>query len=140
MRIKCKKRMRLKGYRAVKGNEKEIINHLIEHNYYNYWDVEKDDKIILFNIDYKIFFTNSSSENHSNSSNTNTSINETPKKEDIHISMSVVGDIMCHNSQYTDAYNSTTGTYDFSYVFENWGDFVEWICLMMHIYIIIYRS
>lgn len=58
MRIKCKKRMRLKGYRTVKGNEKEIINHLIEHNYYNYWDVEKDDKIILFNIDHKIFFTN----------------------------------------------------------------------------------
>ncbi len=50
--------MRLKGYRTVKGNEKEIINHLIEHNYYNYWGVEKDDKIILFNIDYKIFFTN----------------------------------------------------------------------------------
>ena len=50
--------MRLKGYRTVKGNEKEIINHLIKHNYYNYWDVEKDDKIILFNIDYKIFFTN----------------------------------------------------------------------------------
>ena len=41
------------------------------------------------------------------------------KKEDSHISMSVIGDIMCHNSQYNDAYDSSTGTYDFSYVFED---------------------
>ena len=35
------------------------------------------------------------------------------KKEDIHITMTAIGDIMCHNSQYKDAYNSNTGTYDF---------------------------
>jgi len=39
--------------------------------------------------------------------------------EDITINMGVIGDIMCHNSQYTDAYNSSTGEYDFSYVFED---------------------
>ena len=39
--------------------------------------------------------------------------------EDKTINMSVIGDIMCHNSQYQDAYNSATDTYDFSYVFEN---------------------
>ena len=33
--------------------------------------------------------------------------------------MTAVGDIMCHNTQYKDAYNSETNTYDFSYVFEN---------------------
>ena len=38
---------------------------------------------------------------------------------DTTISMSVIGDIMCHNSQYKDAYNSKTGKYDFSYVFED---------------------
>lgn len=55
MIIECKKRA--EGYKPVKGNEKEIINHLVEHNY-NYWDVEKHDKIISFYIDNKIFFTN----------------------------------------------------------------------------------
>lgn len=33
MRIKCKKR--LTDYEPVKGNEKKIINHLLEHNYYD---------------------------------------------------------------------------------------------------------
>ena len=44
---------------------------------------------------------------------------ELPEKEDTHISLSVIGDIMCHNSQYIDAYVSNSDTYDFSYVFEN---------------------
>lgn len=47
------------------------------------------------------------------------------QKEDKHISMSVIGDIMCHNSQYKDAYNSSTGTYDFSYVFEDIKNYVS---------------
>ena len=50
---------------------------------------------------------------------------ETPIVEDKHISMSVIGDIMCHNSQYTDAYVSSTDTYDFSYVFENIKQYIE---------------
>lgn len=44
--------------------------------------------------------------------------------EDKHVSMSVIGDIMCHNSQYKDAYNSSTGTYDFSYVFEDIKNYI----------------
>lgn len=39
--------------------------------------------------------------------------------EDTSITMSVIGDIMCHDSQYKDAYNSTTKEYDFSYVFSD---------------------
>ncbi len=50
---------------------------------------------------------------------------QVPVAEDKHISMSVIGDIMCHNSQYNDAYNSSTGTYDFSYVFENIKQYIE---------------
>ena len=46
-------------------------------------------------------------------------------KPDQHISLSVVGDIMCHNSQYKDAYVSSTGTYDFSYVFEDIKNYVS---------------
>ena len=45
--------------------------------------------------------------------------------EDSHVSMSVIGDIMCHNSQYKDAYVSSTGSYDFSYVFEDIKDYIS---------------
>ena len=56
MQIKCKKRA--KYYKLVKGNEKEIINHLSIHDYYNYWEVEKDNKRITFRIGGEVFFTN----------------------------------------------------------------------------------
>lgn len=46
-------------------------------------------------------------------------------KEDLHFSMSAIGDIMCHNTQYKDAYISSSDTYDFSYVFE---DVKNYIC------------
>ena len=46
-------------------------------------------------------------------------------KEDTHINMSVIGDIMCHNTQYNDAYNSKTGNYDFSYVFEDIKEYIS---------------
>lgn len=44
------------------------------------------------------------------------------KPKDITISLAVVGDIMCHDTNYKDAYNSTTKTYDFSHVFANVAD------------------
>ena len=47
------------------------------------------------------------------------------QKEDQHFSMSVIGDIMCHNSQYKDAYNSSTDTYNFSYVFEDIKEYIN---------------
>lgn len=46
-----------------------------------------------------------------------------PIKEDINIKMTVIGDIMCHNSQYKDAYNGST--YDFSYVFDDIKDYIS---------------
>lgn len=46
-------------------------------------------------------------------------INTKKEQKDITFNMSVIGDIMCHNTQYTDAYNSNTDTYDFSYVFKD---------------------
>lgn len=39
--------------------------------------------------------------------------------EDTTFHLTAIGDIMCHNTQYMDAYNSDTGKYDFSYVFED---------------------
>ena len=46
-------------------------------------------------------------------------IEEEPIPEDINITMSVIGDIMCHDSQYKDAYVRASDSYDFSYVFSD---------------------
>ena len=48
---------------------------------------------------------------------------ELEEKEDIKVSMSVIGDIMCHNSQYNDAYKN--GEYDFSYVFDDIKEHID---------------
>lgn len=50
---------------------------------------------------------------------------ELPVEEDASVSLAVIGDIMCHNSQYIDAYNASEKTYDFSYVFEDIKDYIE---------------
>ena len=62
-------------------------------------------------------------ENDTNNEEKNIEIPE--EKEDINIKMSVIGDIMCHNSQYKDAYDSNTNTYDFSYVFTDIKQYID---------------
>lgn len=47
------------------------------------------------------------------------------EKKDTTIKMSVIGDIMCHNTQFKDAFNSSTNTYDFSYVFSEIAPYFE---------------
>lgn len=54
MIIECKKRA--EGYKPVKGNEKEIINHLLDH--YGECYVEKNEEVVSFYIPYKTFFIN----------------------------------------------------------------------------------
>lgn len=54
MIIKCKKRA--EGYKPVKGNEEEIINHLLNH--YEECYVEKYKEEVSFNIPNKTFFIN----------------------------------------------------------------------------------
>lgn len=44
---------------------------------------------------------------------------EEEQETDATFTMAAIGDIMCHNTQYMDAYNQETDTYDFSYVFED---------------------
>lgn len=39
--------------------------------------------------------------------------------EDITINMTVAGDVLCHNTNFWDAYDASTDTYDFSYSFED---------------------
>ena len=45
--------------------------------------------------------------------------NEKIEEEPITFTMTALGDTLCHNTQYWDAYSSETGNYDFSYVYEN---------------------
>lgn len=55
-----------------------------------------------------------------NEGNLSTVIEEQPViLEDLHVNINVIGDIMCHNSQFFDAYNNSTREYDFSYVFDD---------------------
>lgn len=45
--------------------------------------------------------------------------NEASKNPDVSFTMTAIGDVMCHNTQYWDAYIKETDNYDFSYVYEN---------------------
>lgn len=54
MIIECKKRA--EGYKPVKGNEEEIINHLFDH--YGECYVEKYNEEVSFHIPNKSFFVN----------------------------------------------------------------------------------
>lgn len=52
-------------------------------------------------------------------------IEEEPVPEDINVTMSVIGDIMCHDSQYKDAYVKDTDSYDFTYVFSDVQKYIQ---------------
>lgn len=57
-----------------------------------------------------------------NSANEEKNENETKEAEsskDITFNLASIGDVLCHNTQYWDAYNSATGEYDFSYVYDD---------------------
>ena len=41
------------------------------------------------------------------------------EKKDVTFTLTALGDVLCHNTQYWDALDKSTNTYDFSYVFEN---------------------
>jgi len=50
---------------------------------------------------------------------TNAEIIEQPEVKSTTFTLTALGDILCHNTQYWDAYNSSTDEYDFSYVFDD---------------------
>ena len=56
------------------------------------------------------------SNGNANSEN-NTADNKSIPTEDITFTLATTGDIMCHNTNFQDAYNSSTKSYDFSYYF-----------------------
>lgn len=53
--------------------------------------------------------------------NTTSETKTTPEvtKKSITINMALTGDIMCHNTIYSDAFNKQSNTYDFSYLFDD---------------------
>lgn len=87
-----------------------IIIMFILTNYYL-----KDNPIILSKKD---FWSNNSIETISPIDN-NISNEVEEKETPITFNMTAIGDTLCHNTQYWDAYNSDTKEYDFSYVYED---------------------
>lgn len=47
------------------------------------------------------------------------------KPKDITVNLAVIGDIMSHSSNFQDAYDSETDSYDFSYVFEDIQKYIQ---------------
>ena len=58
-------------------------------------------------------------------SNVSTSSNEPEEDKPINFTLTDIGDTLCHNTQYWDAYNSSTKQYDFSYVYDNIKDYTS---------------
>ena len=65
--------------------------------------------------------------NQKNDKEITTTIEETSHEEEKEtiFTITALGDILCHNTQYMDAYNSSTKTYDFSYVFDDIKDYTQ---------------
>ena len=65
--------------------------------------------------------SNDSSANNTSLLNVNTEICEDKNNEEqpVTFTLTALGDTLCHNTQYWDAYNSETKEYDFSYVYED---------------------
>ncbi len=62
-------------------------------------------------------------QNNENAENKNKE--DTKQETDTTFTLTAIGDVMCHNTQYMDAYDSSTGTYDFSYVFDNISSYTK---------------
>lgn len=87
---------------------------------------------MLLILIFKIYFFNNKSKEylHNNFSENNLQENiiEQSNKENFPITftMTALGDSLCHNTQYWDAYNKETGEYDFSYVYEDIRNYTKY--------------
>lgn len=69
---------------------------------------------------------NTSTENIENNVSENIVKESRPKETPITFTMTAIGDSLCHNTQYWDAYNKEIGEYDFSYVYEDIRDYTKY--------------
>lgn len=72
--------------------------------------------ILLNNLSKKINDIISSAYNEPDKDKNETSFDKISKTS---FTLTAIGDIMCHNTQYWDAYNKSNDEYDFSYVFDD---------------------
>lgn len=75
--------------------------------------------IIIIVVSILVFGNNPNAENNGQLSSSSTPEQKEEPKKDITFTITALGDVLCHNTQYWDAYVKATDTYDFSYVFEN---------------------
>ena len=90
-----------------------IINSLITKNNHSE-NINLSDNNITQNNQIEENIINDMEQNETNSIESQES-----QVPDVTFSMAVTGDIMCHNTIYMDAYNSSKKEYDFSYIFED---------------------
>ena len=82
--------------------------------------------IMIFYISRKLIKNNASASSYNKISNTTETLTDIQEsKKDITFNLTAIGDIMCHNTQYFDAYNSSTDSYDFSYVFSDISHYIQ---------------
>lgn len=75
---------------------------------------------VLVNNPNAIFaLWNKNNINDENQTQVQNEVEEEKMKEDTVINIVGIGDALCHSQNYKDAYNSATGTYDFSPMFKN---------------------
>lgn len=75
--------------------------------------------IFIFNKYNKNAKTNTNTENNSTETTVSNKNTKQDTAEPITFTLTSLGDTLCHNTQYWDAYNSKTNEYDFSYVYED---------------------
>lgn len=77
----------------------------------------KDNFVNLFNSIFNTEIPTSSTTSIDSKSNNITDVSSSI--EPITFTFTALGDTLCHNTQYWDAYNKQTGIYDFSYVYDD---------------------
>lgn len=75
--------------------------------------------IFILNKFNKNLTTNINTENNSAETTLSNKNTKQDTAEPITFTLTSLGDTLCHNTQYWDAYNSKTNEYDFSYVYED---------------------
>lgn len=74
----------------------------------------------IYFVQHKV--TNNKTENNEQTASKE---EEIPIPDDISINMTVTGDVLCHNTNFWDAYYPETDSYDFSYSFEGIKKYFE---------------
>lgn len=83
----------------------------------------KDNFVNLFNSIFNTEIPTSSTTSIDSKSNNITDVSSSI--EPITFTFTALGDTLCHNTQYWDAYNKQTGIYDFSYVYDDIRSYTE---------------